>query len=402
MMLEGDPEIFTSSLKGKRVVIGITASISIYRVPDIIRDLRREGADVIAGMSREACDMISPEVFRWATGNEVVTHITGDIEHVGLFQGRADDTMLLVCPASYNFIGKAASGISDDVPSLFFSFALGNGNPIAVSPVMHEGMMVNPFNRENIRKLENAGVSIIPPRIESDKAKISDSDKIIDYVSKAFDGRMLGGKNILVIGGRGEERVDPVRRITNSGTGFTAKWFLRNAFRLGADTISFVGNCSSKVPDYVEHRHALSFEEFRKGTEELLESRKFDAVINVASLPDFSVEENFEDKIDSASPVVLHLKPLEKLNRWIRGRYRGVLVTFKLENRFDLEETKKNIKDVEPDIVVFNPYTSDKEPFGSVENQYTMLKGGEVTEMGKLSKPEMTLKLLEQVSGLLN
>lgn len=399
-MLEADPEKFTSSLKGKRIVIAVTASISIYRVPDIIRDLRREGADVIAGMSKEACSMVNPEIFRWATGNEVVTEITGKIEHVSLFEKRASDTLLLVLPASYNVIGKAASGISDDVPSLFFSFALGNGNPIVMSPVMHEGMMVNPVNSGNLDKLRKFGVSVVPPMMESDKAKISDSGKVIDYVVRAFNGNELAGKNILIIGGHGEARIDPVRMITNSGTGFTATWIIRNSFRLGAGRICFVGNTIHGVPDYTDHRHASTFEEFRDNTVALLEKDQFDLVINVASLPDFKVKEEFREKIDSANPVGLDLIPVEKLNRIVRKYHKGKLVTFKLESTFDAKATEKSVSSYSPDIVVFNPYLGKSTPFGSVSNSYTLYKHGKLIELGELAKPEMTLELLGEIRKL--
>lgn len=399
-MLEGDPEKFTSSLKGKRVVIAITASISIYRVPDIIRDLRREGAEVIAGMSREACSMMSPEIFKWATGNEVITEIGGNIEHVSFFEGRAADTLLLMLPASYNTIGKAASGISDDVPSLFFSFALGNGNPIVMSPVMHEGMMVNPINSGNLEKLHEYGVSLIPPMMESGKAKISQSGKVIDYVARAFNGNKLAGKKILIIGGHGEARIDPVRKITNSGTGFTATWLLRNSFRLGAGKICFVGNSIYGVPDYAEHRLASTFEEFRDSTASFLEEGKFDVIINVASLPDFKVSEDFAVKIDSARPKALNLIPVEKLNRIIRRSHTGKLVTFKLESSFDAKATEESVASYSPDIVVFNPYLSEKAPFGSVPNNYTLVRQGKAIELGKIPKPEMTLALLEEVRKL--
>ncbi len=395
MMLESDPDRFVSSLNGKRVIIGVTASISIYRVPDIIRDLRREGAEVIAGMSKEACEMMSPEVFRWATGNPVVTNITGDIEHVSLFEEKAGETMLIVCPASYNFVGKAASGISDDVPSLFFSFALGNGNPIVIAPVMHEGMMVNPINRQNLEKLGNLGVSILPPRVESGKAKISESDKIVDYVSRSFSGDLLAGKDILVIGGRGEESIDPVRKITNSGTGVTAGWLIKNSFRLGARKLVFIGNSSEVIPDYATHKEAATFDEFRNATQKTLRTQKFDLVVNVASLPDFSVGDQFTEKIDSSVPLELHLKPQEKLNNLIRADHKGTLVVFKLSEQKNIEETRKNFEKCEPEIIIFNSYSDRSMPFGSVKNNYTAIRKDEVIEMGELSKPEMTLELLK-------
>lgn len=396
--MDKDPLRFSDSLSGKNVVLAITASISLYRMPDIIRDLRREGANVRVGMSRETSELISPEVMRWASENDVVTRITGDIEHINEFIGSSDDTMLLVCPASYNFIGKAASGIADDVPSLFFSFALGNGNPVVIAPVMHEGMMVNPINKGNIEKLEKAGVSIIPPRLQSEKAKISESDKIVDYVSRAFHGNLLKGKRILILGGRGEESIDPVRNLTNSGTGLTASWLLRNAFRLGAGHIAFIGNTQYGVQDYVHFVPARYMEEFEKAVESELSGEAFHAVINLASLPDFELEKKFNDKIDSTNPLDLHFTPKKKLNRDIRKHHSGFLVVFRLARESNVEEIRESFKTVEPDVIMFNPYSDRTVPFGSVNNEYIAVLRKSELKMGKLSKPEMTLQLLKIIS----
>lgn len=393
-----EPERFENSLEGRTVVVAATASISVYRLPDIIRDLRREGAQVVAGMSEEAAGMISPEVMRWASGNPVITEITGDIEHISTFIDRPDDTLLLVCPASYNFIGKASSGISDDVPSLFFSFALGNGNPVIVSPVMHQGMMENPINRENLKKLERNGVGIIPPRIAEKKAKISESDTILDYVSRGFHGTPLSGKSILIIGGRGEERIDPVRNITNSGTGFTASWFLRNSFRLGASRIAFVGNTEFMVPGYVEHHPARFMDEYEGEVSKLLGKEKFDIVVNVASLSDFEPKEKFQEKISSSSSVSIHLEPRKKLNSTIREKHNGFLAVFKLARQMPADEIMKSFSGISPDLVIFNPYSEKGLPFGTVSNTYTAVSPDGSADLGTLSKQNMTMEVLRNIA----
>lgn len=398
-MMEKDPIKFENSLAGKTVVVAATASISIYRLPDIIRDLRREGASVIVGMSREATELISPEVLKWASENEVITKITGEIEHISRFIGQPENTLMLACPASYNFIGKAASGISDDVPSLFFSFALGNGNPVVISPVMHEGMMVNPINASNLKKLEDAGVSIIPPRIEEQKAKISENEKILDYVSRAFSGHFLKNMSVLVIGGKGEEKIDPVRNITNSGTGLTASWLLRNSFRLGAKKITFVGNSQYVIPDYVDYHPAKFMEEYEGVVAGILKKERFDVVINVASLSDFELKEKFREKLDSSAEVALHLSPRKKLNHRIREHHKGFLVVFKLSKETGIQQIRDGFSDVNPDLIIFNPYTEKSVPFGTTRNAYTAIFRESEERLGVLAKPEMTMQIMKIISS---
>ncbi len=394
-MIDIDETKFAGSLAGKKVILAVTASISIYRIPDLIRDLRREGAEVTVGMSREAAVMINPNIMKWASENEVVTEITGYIEHISCFSGNPKNTLLLVCPASYNFIGKASSGISDDVPSLFFSFALGNGNPVVVAPVMHEAMLINPINKGNLDRLKEAGVSIIPPRIHSEKAKISETEKIIDYAVRSLEGHTLKGRNILIVGGKGEEKIDPVRSITNSGTGTTAWWLARTAFRMGAGKIVFIGNTEHGIPDYVDFKSSLTMADYDKNTRNALSEETFDLVINSASLPDYSLEKAFKDKLDSSEPFDMKLIPGKKLNRIIRETYNGIMAIFKLSRDKEPEAIRNSFREVNPDLIVFNPFTDEKLPFGSVKNNYTFITTNEAINAGYLYKPEMTWKLLQ-------
>lgn len=399
--MEKDVTRFAGSLKGKTVVLAVTASISIYRIPDMIRDLRREGATVKVGMSREAAELISPEVMKWASENDVVTKVSGNVEHINEFIDDPKDTMLLVCPASYNFIGKASSGISDDVPSLFFSFALGNGNPVVIAPVMHEGMMVNPVNRMNLEKLKSLGVSIVPPVMEAMKAKISESDKITDYVSRAFNRDSLRNRKILIIGGRGEERIDPVRGITNSGTGLTASWMTKSAFRFGAEKITYIGNTDYGLQDYVHEIPARFMEDYEKGVTEALGKEKYDVVINVASLPDFELKERFTNKIDSKEPLDLHLIPRKKLNMEIRKLHKGMLAVFKLARKKYVAESLDSFSGINPELIVFNQYSDEELPFGNVSNEYIFITKEQEKSLGKLTKPQLTAEIMKFISEML-
>lgn len=400
-MIDIDETRFAGALAGKKVILAVTASISIYRIPDLIRDLRREGAAVTVGMSREAVSMINPNIMKWASEQDVITEITGYIEHISCFEGDPNDTLLMICPASYNFIGKASSGISDDVPSLFFSFALGNRNPVLIAPVMHEGMMVNPINRANLEKLKEAGVEIIPPRIQSDKAKISENEKLVDYAARALNGHILKGKKAMIIGGKGEEKIDPVRTITNSGTGTTAWWLVRSVFRMGAERVVFIGNSQQAVPDYVEYQQATTMDQYEKHALEALSGDSFDFVINSASLPDYKLEKSFRNKMDSSGPVELKLIPGKKLNSEIRKRHRGVLVVFKLSSEKNPQDIRVGFREIAPEIIVFNPLTDEKLPFGAVNNEYTFITNKETIKAGKLYKPKLSWNLLLKVSEIL-
>lgn len=396
MIQEADRNRFTGSLRGKRVVLGVTASISIYRMPDLVRDLRREGADVHVGMSREAVALVSPKIMEWASGNHVVTELTGDIEHITLFSGESNNTVFLVSPCTHNMIGKMANGISDDVPSAFYSFASGNGNKVMIAPAMHEGMLRNQANERNLSFLKSVGVVIAPPEISEDKAKLSGSSQIIDMVCRMFNGSLLEGKKILIIGGHTEEAIDPVRSISNHSTGFTAYWLSRNAYRTGASKITYIGNSSFELPSYVDFSEALSSREIEQSTLKELNG-KYDIVLSPAAISDYTVSEKHQSKLQGKEPMKIELIPRSKIIDIVRKHHKGVLVAFNLSDEPDQGKVRSKFASSNPEIVVCNPAANGKS-FGEVLNDYTILtKDGEV-KSANLSKPEMTLELLRLIS----
>jgi phosphopantothenoylcysteine decarboxylase/phosphopantothenate--cysteine ligase len=134
----------------------------------------RHGADVIPVMTREAASLLSPEVMRWATGNDPVVEVTGRIEYVELTEGRGRVDAVLVAPMTQNEAAKVASGIADDAVSLLVSCALGSEIPVIVAPAMHASMHSSPVVREVLERLRSLGVTIVGPTVEEGKAKLAD------------------------------------------------------------------------------------------------------------------------------------------------------------------------------------------------------------------------------------
>ncbi|KAA8923135.1 bifunctional phosphopantothenoylcysteine decarboxylase/phosphopantothenate--cysteine ligase CoaBC [Thermoplasma sp.] len=394
-MLPYDENSYSRMLEGYTVIVATSGSISIYRIPDLVRDLRREGAEVIVGMSQSSAVMVSPEVMKWASEKDVVTEITGRIEHISLFSENPERKILLIAPASYNTLGKMANGITDSVPSLFFSFAFGHGVKTVVAPAMHRSMMENPINQENIAKLKSLGVTFVDPIYDDEKAKLSGNAAIIDSLCRAVH-RDLYGKRILIVSGRGEEPIDPVRSITNAGSGFTGVWLARNAYRLGASTITYVGNTQFDLPGYVGYVEARSMDEFEDKTMEEI-NKGYDAVIVSAALPDFRVAERSQRKYSSDETLKITLEPREKLIYRVREKFRGKLVAFRLTD--DLNEDAMAHFDGKIDLAVVNTY--DHDPFGRVRNNYRFVWKDGSRFLENAPKPMMTRMLLEQLSSMI-
>ncbi len=388
-MLPYDKNSYARMLEGKTVVLSTTASISIYRIPDLIRDLRREGAEVIVGMSENSNDLVDQEVMRWASENDVITRITGYTEHINLFLKDPEKKVFLVAPASYDTIGKMANGITDTIPTLFFSFAFGHGIPVVVAPAMHRSMMENPVNMENVKKLKNLGVDIVDPLYDEEKAKLSTNATIVDHVCRSFY-HGLEGKSVLVVSGRGEEPIDPVRSISNSGTGFTGYWISKVAFRMGASRVTYIGNTVIDLPDYVNFIEARKMDDFERKTMEEA-AKGYDIVIVSASLSDFALESSAGEKIQSVSPLTLKLKPRKKLVDQLRTVFKGKLVAFRLTE--NISEDALSHFTSKPDMVVVNSYKKD--PFGKTTNSYRIVYGSKEETYNDLPKPILARNILE-------
>ena len=396
-----DPSRFENMLSGKTVIVGTGASISVYRIPDLIRDLRREGASVSVIMTKNSQDMISPKVMEWASENPVVTEISGRIEHISLFQHDPGNTSFLVSPASYDLIGKMANGISDDTVSLSFSFALGNGNPVVIAPAMHKAMMETPMNRKNIETLESSGVLVVPPGMESDKAKLSGNDQVIDYVARSFYGKELRGKKILIVSGSSRVRIDSVRDIVNGSTGFSGYWLCRNAFRLGAQFITYIGNSEYAIPPYTDFHPAGTNKEYMDETLKAIKQHDYDMVIVPAALSDFTIPGSKSDeKLHSGVKHTIELHPHEKIISGIRKAYMGKIVSFSLSPETNPEKIREKYSNTNPDMIVHNTLMPNRENFGAGKNMYTFIGKDRVISPGLLTKQDMTLLVLREMNRM--
>ena len=149
-------------LKNKKIVLGVTAGIAIFKSVDLVSKLRKEGAEVRVVMTKNACEFITPLMFKEISGHQVATSMwTGNqefnIEHISLAEW-AD--VFLVAPATANIMGKMACGIADDLLSTTLLAAQG---PIVICPAMNTGMYLNPAIQDNAKVLLKRGVTIMEP-----------------------------------------------------------------------------------------------------------------------------------------------------------------------------------------------------------------------------------------------
>ncbi len=325
----------SKSLERKTIVLGITGSIAAVRCVELARELQRYGAVVHAVMTKEAQRIIHPEAMRYATGNPVVTEITGDVEHVEFCGIGGKAALLLIAPCTSNTIGKLAHGIDDTPVTTFGTTAFGSGVPIMIVPAMHESMYDNPIVIENIGKLTELGVEFINPRIEEGAAKITDKEEILLRVERALGRKTLAGKRICITGGATAEAIDPIRILTNRASGKTGIELALEAFRRGADVTLVHRSCIG-----IQGICELSIESVGDVIETVLEelSKGYDILISTAAISDFTVKPS-RDKIKSDKEITLTLKPAPKLIKEVRLRYPELhVIGFKAETCVTEEE----------------------------------------------------------------
>lgn len=360
------------SLSGKLIVLGVTGSIAAVETVKLCHELRRQGATVQAVMSEAARGIINPEALVYATGRPVITACTGLVEHVRYCGEGGEGDLLLIAPCTANTIGKIAAGIDDTAVTTFATTAIGRGMPVIIAPAMHESMYRHPAVRENLRRLESFGITVIPPKIEEQRAKVADVGDIVLHTARGAGGGMLRGKSVLVTSGACREPVDDVRVLTTRATGMMGRAVALEAFRLGAD-VTVVHRDTFPC---VRNIAATSAEEMRKAVLDFCRDHRIDFYISAAAISDFSPQRK-PGKIPSGKEVTVHLNPLPKLLPEVAGACEGnpVIVAFKLGN--DEEERARQMIGNGVTMVVLN--TPDV--MGSENGKFVIVTGIEREEL---------------------
>jgi phosphopantothenoylcysteine decarboxylase/phosphopantothenate--cysteine ligase len=353
----------TNLLKARKVALCITGSVAAIKCPEISRELMRQAAEVYAIMTTMAQKIIHPYLMEWATGNQVVTELTGKIEHVklaGEFPEKAD--LVLVAPATANTIGKIACGIDDTPVTTVVSTALGSGVPVIVVPAMHESMYRHHVLAENIKKLQFLGVEFIGPRVEERMAKIAEVKDIVEAVVRRLTGKKdLAKKKVLVTAGPTLEYLDPIRVITNKSSGKTGVAIAEEALSRGAEVTFVYGPGTAVPPLGVNTVSVETSQEMYEVVVSELKSKKYDIFIAAAAVADWAPEKKYEYKVPTSTETKLtvKLRPTPKIIDTVKKVSPDTfLVAFRAESNLSNEEliesAYKRLKKAKADLITAN------------------------------------------------
>jgi len=323
-------------LADTNVALGVSGSIAAVKVVELAHELRRHGASVRAVMTDAATGIIHPWAVEFATEHDVVTEITGRVEHVELCgrDGWAD--VLLLAPTTANTVGKVAGAVDDTPVTTCATTALGAGVPVVCAPAMHEPMYDHPGVLDAIDRVESWGVEFVDPRIEEGKAKIATEDAIVTATARAAGDRPLAGNRVVVTSGPTSEAVDDVRVLTNRSSGRTGRAVARALASRGADvTLLHDADAVRGAGDDgdVPYADVVDVESAAEMTDAALAAcADADALISAAAISDYTVDQH-EGKIRSGeASLTLELSPTPKLLDTVREEYPDLtLVGFKAE-----------------------------------------------------------------------
>ncbi|TLX93068.1 MAG: bifunctional phosphopantothenoylcysteine decarboxylase/phosphopantothenate--cysteine ligase CoaBC [Thaumarchaeota archaeon] len=382
-----------TELAGKKIVLCVSGSVAAYKAIELARLFMRHGADVTCVASKAATDLIKPAYFKWATGNEVITKLTGDLEHIKVADYKRSD-LIVVYPCTANTLGKLANGIDDTPISTVLSVGLGSKIPIVISLAMHQAMYENPAVTKNIEFLKKK-VDFISPDFAEGKAKAAEAEQILDFVLKKFgSSHVLRGKNVLITAGPTIEYIDPVRVITNQSSGKTGVLLASELISAGAKVTLIYGPGKESPPKGAKVVTVQTLQEMFNAVKKEME-RKFDIVIMAAAASDYTPHKSSATKINSnLDEIVLKLKRAPKIIDKIKKMQKDVfLVGFKAETNISKEslvkQARKKIRESAADLIIANDVGIKKYKENPDYNNVVVVDSKKIIESGWKNKTKI-------------
>ena len=318
-------------LSGKKIVLCVAGSVAAYKAIELARLLMRHGADVTCVTSNAVTKLIQPDYFKWATGNKVITKLTGELEHIRLADYNQSD-LVIVYPATANTLGKLANGIDDTPISTVLTVGFGSKIPILMCLAMHASMYDNVAVKKNIEFLKNK-IEFISPQMIEGKAKASEPEDVLEYVLKKFgSSSILKNKKVLMTAGPTIEHIDPIRVITNQSSGKTGVGLASELISAGAKVTFVYGPGKEKAPKGAKIINVLSSKDMFDAVKTELK-KKFDIVIMAAAVADYILINPSKNKIKSSkNELKISLKKAPKIIDQIKKYQKDVLlIGFKAE-----------------------------------------------------------------------
>ncbi len=396
-------------LKGKTILLGVSSSISAYKMCNVARMLKKSGADVHVLMTANATNFVHPLTFETLTQNKCLIdtfdrNFQYSVEHIAIAK-KAD--IVLIAPATANIIGKIANGIADDMLTTTVTACTCKK---LIAPAMNHNMYHNPIVQDNIAKLRRYGYGIIDPVCgmlangDTGDGKLPDESVLVEHILRelAFE-KDLQGKKILVTAGATRERIDPVRFISNNSTGKMGYAIARAGMLRGAEVTVISAHTDVEPPMFVDVIRAESAEEMFQAVRENMDSA--DIIIKAAAVADYTpvtVSDSKIKKSDSDMSIKLKRTPdiLQYIGENKRSQPKQIICGFSMETDNLLENSRKKLLTKKCDMICANSLKTAGAGFGTDTNIVTMITKDGIEEIGLMSKFDTANVILNKIKEL--
>lgn len=398
-------------MRGKHIIVGVSAGIAAYKAIEVVSRLRKAGAEVKVVMTKNATHIATPLTFGEISNHPVAIDMWEEIhdwnvEHIALATW-AD--AYIVVPATANVIGKINAGIADD---MLTTTIMATPAPKFLCPAMNTEMYNNPIVQRNLADLRSLGYHIMEPEVGwlacgvTGPGRLPSPESIVQWLTEQLSSlenkHLLDGKTVVVTAGGTQEYIDPVRYIGNRSSGKMGYAIAAEAARQGARVILVSAPTSLSVPANVELVAVDSAQSMKEAVDRLYDS--VDIVIMAAAVSDFRVANKAEQKIKKMESMTLELvKNPDILQSLGERKTHQLLVGFAAETEHVVEYGQDKVKRKHLDMLVANDVSKANAGFNVDTNEgYFLCPNREPKVMQNMKKSELARHIIGEISDLLS
>ena len=392
-------------LNGKKVLLIITGGIAAYKSLELVRKLKEKGAEVIPVMTKAAENFVTPMSVSALAQEKVFNKLfdlTDEAEMGHIELSRSSD-LIIVVPASADFIAKTATGQANDLAS---TLILATDTKVLMAPAMNVRMWENPLTRKNIKILRNNGVKFVGPD-EGEMAcgefgfgRMAEADEILKEIEANFRDKKLKGRHFLVTSGPTIEPIDPVRFIGNRSSGLQGGAIANELVESGAEVTFITGPVDLDAP---HGSNIIRVETADEMYDAVHSSLPADAAVFAAAVADWKIKKTGQQKLKKqngklpAFDLTENKDILASVSKLKKNRPK-IVMGFAAETENILENAKSKLMNKGCDFIVANDVSLGTQTMGGNENTAIIVSEKDVETLTKMSKRALAKILVEKIS----
>jgi len=392
-----------TSIKGKRILLGVTGGIAAYKAVELARIMVKAGVDLRVAMTDAATHFITPVTMQAVSGQAVWTdlwdrRVPDNMAHIELSRDRE---LILVAPATADFMAKVAHGLADD---LLATMVLARRCPLMLAPAMNVEMWDNPATQRNVLALRDDGILFAGPAAgdqacgETGMGRMLEAEQIAEEVEAVFQPKVLAGKRVLITAGPTEEPIDPVRVISNRSSGKMGYAVARAAREAGAEVTLVSGPVALPAPGGVARVSVRTAQEMFEAVKAAVPAR--DIFVSVAAVADYRTSSPSPQKIKKGSGTgrSLELEENPDILAWVAAQPAPPLcVGFAAESEDVAKNARAKRDKKKLPLLAAN---LAQHALGADENEITLFDDAGEHPLGRGPKIELARKLMLHLAGM--